>query len=54
MRTMTLYRTYGATLETRRRVKNPRADLRVHPELWRPAVEPVPLLAPGEVLEVRR
>ena len=54
MRNVTLYRCAGAVLMTRRRVRDARADLRIHPELWTPVFDPTPLMAPGEVLEVRR
>ena len=54
MRNVTLYRSAGAVLMTRRRVVNVREDLRIHPELWTPVYDPTPLLAVGESLEVRR
>ncbi len=54
MRNVTLYRSAGAVLMTRRRVVNVREDLRVRPELWEVIHDPTPLLAVGESLEVRR
>lgn len=54
MRNVTLYRSAGAVLMTRRRVRDARADLRVRPELWEVVHDPTPLLAVGESLEVRR
>jgi len=54
VRNVTLYRSAGAVLMTRRRVRDARADLRIHPELWTPVYDPTPLLAVGESLEVRR
>ena len=54
MRNVTLYRSAGAVLMTRRRVVNVREDLRVRPELWEVVHDPTPLMAPGESLEVRR
>lgn len=55
MRNVTLYRSAGAVLMTRRRVVNVREDLRIRPELWTPVYAPsLPLLAVGESLEVRR
>ena len=55
MRNVTLYRCAGAVLMTRRRVRDARADLRIHPERWIPVYDSsLPLLAVGESLEVRR
>ena len=54
MRNVTIFRSAGAVLMTRRRVVNVREDLRVRPELWEVIHDPTPLLAVGESLEVRR